>query len=232
MSLFAISDLHLSLAKNKPMDVFGDNWKDHHIKIKENWLKIISDEDTILIPGDISWAINMVDAKQDLDFINELPGRKILLQGNHDYWWSSVSKLNYAYPEMYFIKNDFTVYEDKAICGTRGWLCPNDTYYTAQDKKIYDRELLRLKMSLDAAVTAGYEEIYLLTHYPPTNDRMDSSGFTEIYKQYSGVKKVIYGHLHGSNSFNSSLKGIVDGVEYSLVSADYLDFVPTLINID
>lgn len=224
MALYAIGDLHLSLGKHKPMDIFGEHWKNHDEKIKKHWLENVNDSDTILLAGDISWGIDMVEAKPDLDLINSLPGKKIMITGNHDYWWSSVSKLNYAYPEIYFIRNDFTVYKDIAICGSKGWLCPNDTYFTDQDKKIYNRERARLKMSIQSAVNAGYKKIIVMMHYPPTNDKKEESAFTELFNQYDEIKQVIYGHLHGKGSFHSSLEGIRYGIKYSLISSDYLDF--------
>lgn len=228
MGLFAISDLHLSLYNEKPMDIFGDEWKEHHIKIKENWNKNITEDDTILIPGDISWAMNLVQAEPDLEFIETLPGKKILLSGNHDYWWGSTSLLNEKYENMQFMKNNFFTYQNYAICGTRGWVCPNDTFLTPHDKKIYAREISRLKFSLDAAVKANFSNIIVMLHYPPTNDKKEASGFTDLLKEYA-VEKVIYGHLHGENSFHVSFEKFVDGIEYFLVSADYVKFNPVKI---
>lgn len=223
MSLFAIGDLHLSLGKDKPMDIFGSNWKNHYLKIKTSWLNLVKNGDTVLLLGDISWGINLDDARLDLNFINELPGKKIIIMGNHDYWWNSVSKLNKAYPEIKFLKNDFAVYEDYAICGTRGWICPNSALFTENDYKIYLREQNRLRLSLNKACENGYKKIIAITHYPPTNDKKEESGFTKIFKEYK-VEKVFYGHLHGKNSFYASLIGTFDEIEYDLVSADFLNF--------
>lgn len=225
MGLYAISDLHLSFAKEKPMDIFGEQWKNHSQKIKENWEKTITHEDTVLLPGDLSWGNNMEEAKEDLFFINSLPGKKILLSGNHDHWWHSTAKCSLAFPDMVFLKNSFFLYEGIAVCGSRGWICPNDTYFTQQDIKLYKREQTRLKMSLDAAMRMGQKEIFVMMHFPPTNDKKELSEFVSIFHQYP-VKKVIYGHLHGENSFHSSYEGMVDGIEYHLVSCDYLDFKP------
>lgn len=227
MGIYAISDLHLSLHKFKPMDVFGDNWKDHHLKIKENWERKITDSDLVLMPGDISWAMSTVEASKDLEFIEKLPGKKIILPGNHDYWWGSTSKLNTMYKSIKFMKNSFEMYNETAICGSRGWVLPNDTFYTVHDEKIYKREILRMKMSLDQAISQNQniDEIILMMHYAPTNDKKEESGFTKLIKEYP-IKTVVYGHLHGEKSFESSIKGMYDGVMYYLISSDYIKFDP------
>lgn len=223
MSLYAIGDLHFSTAVNKPMNIFGDNWDNHEEKIINSWKSKVNEEDTVLIVGDTSWAINMNEAEEDLNIIHNLPGKKIYVKGNHDYWWTTVAKLNKLYDDMSFLQNNFYQYEEYAICGTRGWICPNDVKFTADDEKIYKREAHRLKLSLDAAKKAGFKKIIVITHYPPTNDKLDPSLFTEIYESY-GVEKVVYGHLHGKESFKMGLKGIRNEVEYNLVSCDYVDF--------
>lgn len=223
MSLYAIGDLHFSTAVNKPMNIFGDNWDNHEEKIINSWKSKVNEEDTVLIVGDTSWAINMNEAEEDLNIIHNLPGRKIYVKGNHDYWWTTVAKLNKLYDDMSFLQNNFYQYEEYAICGTRGWICPNDVKFTEDDGKIYKREAHRLKLSLDAAKKAGFKKIIVITHYPPTNDKLDPSLFTEIYESY-GVEKVVYGHLHGKESFKMGLKGIRNEVEYNLVSCDYVDF--------
>lgn len=223
MSLYAIGDLHFSTAVNKPMNVFGDNWDNHEEKIINSWKSKVNEEDTVLIVGDTSWAINMNEAEEDLNIIHNLPGKKIYVKGNHDYWWTTVAKLNKLYDDMSFLQNNFYQYEEYAICGTRGWICPNDVKFTEDDEKIYKREAHRLKLSLDAAKKAGFKKIIVITHYPPTNDKLDPSLFTEIYESY-GVEKVVYGHLHGKESFKMGLKGIRNEVEYNLVSCDYVDF--------
>lgn len=223
MSLYAIGDLHFSTAVNKPMSIFGDNWDNHEEKIINSWKSKVNEEDTVLIVGDTSWAINMNEAEEDLNIIHNLPGKKIYVKGNHDYWWTTVAKLNKLYDDMSFLQNNFYQYEEYAICGTRGWICPNDVKFTEDDDKIYKREAHRLKLSLDAAKKAGFKKMIVITHYPPTNDKLDPSLFTEIYESY-GVEKVVYGHLHGKESFKMGLKGIRNEVEYNLVSCDYVDF--------
>lgn len=225
MALYTISDLHLGFNVEKPMDIFGDKWKDHCEKIKNNWLDKITEEDTVLIAGDISWSMKSEDSKYDLDWINELPGRKIISKGNHDYWWSSISKLNAMYENTKFLQNNFYTYEDYAICGTRGWMCPGSDKFTSKDEKIYAREQIRLKLSLQEAKKNGFEKIIVMLHYPPTNDKFEESEFIKIIKEYE-VEKVIYGHLHGPSLYGNLLDGYRDGTEYILTSADYLNFDP------
>ncbi|MDR3596056.1 metallophosphoesterase [Clostridium sp.] len=225
MALYTISDLHLGFNVEKPMDIFGDKWKGHCDKIKENWLSKITEEDMVLIAGDISWSLREQDSKYDLDWINELPGRKIISKGNHDYWWGSISKLNQMYENTKFVQNNFYTYNDYAICGTRGWICPSSDKYSEKDAKIYSREQIRLKLSLDAAKRNKFERIIVMLHYPPVNDKIEESEFTKIIKEYN-VEKVIYGHLHGPVLSGKVLNGYLDGVEYILSSADYLDFNP------
>ncbi|CEO13984.1 metallophosphoesterase [Paraclostridium sordellii] len=223
MSLYAIGDLHFSTAVNKPMNIFGDNWENHEKKIIDSWNSKVNKNDTVLIVGDTSWGINMDEATFDLDIIHNLPGKKIYVKGNHDYWWTTVAKLNKLYEDMSFLQNNFYSYNEYAICGTRGWICPNDVKFTEDDAKIYKREAHRLKLSLDAAKKAGFKKVIVITHYPPTNDKLEPSLFTDIYEEYK-VEKVIYGHLHGKESFKMGLEGIREGVEYKLVSCDYVDF--------
>ncbi|MGL4109238.1 metallophosphoesterase [Clostridium sp. LP20] len=227
MALYAISDLHLAFNADKPMDIFGEKWSKHDEKIKGNWLRLVKPEDTVLIAGDISWAMKAEDSLYDLNWINELPGKKIISKGNHDYWWGSISKLNKMYEYTKFLQNNFYIYEDYAICGTRGWMCPGTDKFTEKDAKIYSRELLRLRLSLEVAKKAGYKKFIVMIHYPPTNERFEESGFVEIFKEYN-VEKVIYGHLHGP-ALGRVLDGNVNGIEYIMTSADYVDFCPRII---
>ncbi len=224
MALYAISDLHLALSGDKPMDVFGDHWYKHDEKIKNNWINSIKDEDTVLISGDISWSMNMEEGKSDLEWIHKLPGRKIIVKGNHDYWWGSISKLNGMYQNMHFIQNNFFTYENFAICGTRGWMCPGGDNFTVHDEKIYKREIIRLRLSLDAAVKSGFTKFICMVHYPPTNERFEESEFTKIFKEY-GVSMVIYGHLHGP-ALRRVLNGERNGIKYIMTSCDFIDFNP------
>lgn len=223
MSLYAIGDLHFSTSVNKPMNIFGDNWDDHEIKIIDSWRLKVKPEDTVLVLGDTSWGINLEEAKSDLDIISELPGQKFFVKGNHDYWWTTVTNLNKLYDNCKFMQTNFYEYGEYAICGGRGWICPNDVKFDSKDEQIYKREENRIRISLEAARKNGYEKIIVVTHYPPTNDKLEESLFTRLYEEYK-VEKVIYGHLHGRESFKMGLKGIRNGVEYILASCDYLNF--------
>ena len=148
MSLYAIGDLHFATAVDKPMDIFGENWKNHEDRIIKNWRETVREDDTVLIVGDTSWGINLEQAKYDLDKINELPGTKIFIKGNHDYWWTTVTNLNKMYDNMYFLQTNYYEYKDYAICGGRGWICPNDIKFDENDEKIYRREENRIKISI------------------------------------------------------------------------------------
>jgi len=223
VALYAIGDLHLSLSVDKPMDIFGEAWVRHEEKIKESWLSLVTEDDTVLLPGDISWATSFDEAKVDLKWIDDLPGKKVLIRGNHDYWWTSLKKMKEAFPQMDFIQNNFYEYKSHMICGTRGWICPNRQNFDEHDEKIYKRELIRLKLSLDSAKKVSEKPLIVMTHYPPTNEKYEPSGFTEIYENY-GVSTVIYGHLHTEVSFKCGLQGTVNGVTYRLVSSDYVRF--------
>ena len=182
MGLYAIGDLHFSTENPKPMNIFGGNWDNHEKKIVDNWSETVKDDDTVLVLGDTSWAMNLNEAKSDLDIIESLPGKKIFIKGNHDYWWSSLSKINAVYEsdDMNFIQNGYFTYEDYAICGSRGWLCPNEVKFDSNDMKIYRREVLRLEMSIQSAIQNGCNNIIVITHYPPTNDQLEESEFTKL----------------------------------------------------
>ncbi|WP_066677072.1 metallophosphoesterase [Clostridium septicum] len=227
MALYAISDLHLAFSTDKPMDIFGEKWYKHDEKIKKNWMDKVKEEDLVLIAGDISWSMKAEESKSDLDFIDSLPGKKIISRGNHDYWWQGITKLNKMYENTKFLQNNFYTYKDYAICGSRAWICPGTDRFTEKDKKIYERELIRLKLSLDSAKNSGYTKFIVMIHYPPTNEKHEDSAFTELFKEY-GVDKVIYGHLHGP-SLGNVINGERDGVEYIMTSCDYINFDPKLI---
>lgn len=224
MALYAISDLHLAFTTDKPMDIFGEKWLKHDEKIKQNWISKITKEDTVLIAGDISWSMKSSDSKVDLDWINDLPGKKIISKGNHDFWWGGISKLNNMYEDTKFLQNNFYTYEDYAICGSRGWILEGSDRFTEKDQKIFNRELIRLRLSLDKAKEAGYEKFIVMIHYPPMNEKREDSAFTEIFKEY-GVETVIYGHLHGP-SLATAINGEHEGVNYIITSCDYLNFDP------
>lgn len=225
MAIFAIGDLHLPGHQEKPMNVFGDHWDRHFDVIKENWLKMITPEDTVLIPGDISWAMTMDEVRDDLRDIEALPGKKLILRGNHDYWWSSISKVRGLLGEnMHAIQNDALVVDGTVFCGTRGWNIPlNGQTFSEQDEKIYQREILRLEMSLNAAVKHD-KPIVVMMHFPPLYRDVLSTGFTDVLERYP-VEQVVYGHLHGLG-IKIGFEGTRRGIDYHLVSCDALRFIP------
>jgi predicted phosphohydrolase len=225
MSIYAIADLHLSLSGEKPMDIYGGEWVDHVKKTEMNWRRAVGETDTVLIAGDSSWALKQKDAEIDLRWIAALPGKKVLIRGNHDLWWHSVSRLNALDPSLYFLQNTHYEAEGIAVCGSRGWVCPGDGNFKAEDEKIHARELRRLEMSLASARDAGFGQTIVMLHFPPTNDKKEHSGFVELIRAY-GVSRVVYGHLHGADTFGRSLRGYHYGAEYNLVSLDYLSCAP------
>ena len=233
MKIFAVADLHLSFNENinKPMNKFGPGWEDHPDRLKDNWEKLVTDEDIVLIPGDISWALKIEEAIADFDWIHALPGKKLISKGNHDLWWSRIRYLNSLYDDIIFLQNDcyYIESENIVITASRGWPYPGSVEYTEHDEKIYARELGRMKLGFDAAAKAAPEaDIFACLHYPPSDPSGRETGFTKLLEEY-GVKKCIYGHLHGMPAFGTGIKGNVRGVEYTLVSLDYLGAVPKLI---
>lgn len=223
MSIYVIGDLHLSFENDKPMGIFGENWENHYEKIKINWIKKVKEDDLVLLTGDISWALKFKEADSDFKWIDNLPGEKIIIKGNHDYWWTSLKKMNNKYKSIKFIHNNYYVYKNVAICGSRGWVCPGDNEFSDHDQKIYLREANRLKRSIEKAKKDGYNNIIVMMHYPPTNNRLQASKFTKLFEKYE-IKKVFYGHLHTENSFKKGIKGMYNNVFYSLTACDYLDF--------
>ncbi len=222
MKIFAISDLHLSGFKPKPMDIFGDNWIGHWDKIRDDWNEKVDEKDIVLIPGDLSWAMKLEEAKIDIDEICELKGTKILLKGNHDYWWTGLSKVKGILSNNTFIlQNNSIEIGDYVFAGTRGWTMPHDGEYDKQDEKIYLREIERLKLSL-SSIKNKDKPIIVMMHYPPINDRNMENEFIDLFKLYN-VKHVIYGHLHAASA-KFSFNGIYEGITFQNVSCDYLDF--------
>lgn len=230
MKVFAIGDLHLPGNSDKPMNVFGTGWDRHFERISENWRAIVTDQDLVLIPGDISWAMRLTDAMTDIMAISKLPGTKIIIRGNHDYWWSSIGKIRNCLPDgIIALQNDSITINGIAIAGTRGWVCPGSAGFDSDDERIYRRELTRMELSLSSA--AKYEHIICMIHYPPFNERRQESGFSELFSRYC-VDKVVYGHLHGK-SCAGAFEGCLNGVEYILCSCDHINLTPKLIcNID
>ena len=210
------------------MDVFGPQWENHAERVESYWKNLIKDEDLVLLPGDISWGLRLDEAMEDLNWIHRLPGKKIITKGNHDLWWSTVTKLNRLFEDIVFLQNKCYLCGEVAVCGTRGWICPGTEGFDSHDRKIYERELLRLQFSLEEARRAKAAVIIAALHYPPTNDKMQKSGFTDMMERY-GVKTCVYGHLHGKEAFKNGLKGRLNGVQYKLVSLDYLEGRPELI---
>lgn len=221
MKIFAISDLHISTNTNKPMDIFGGNWVGYLDKIRADWEQKVTDQDLVLIGGDISWAMNIEEAKVDLESIADLKGKKILIKGNHDYWWSGITKVRDILPKnMYALQNDSIKFENTVICGSRCWAVPGAPDFNEQDMKIYLRETERLKLSLNSAVKLKEEgdRLIALIHYPPFNARRENTAFTDIFESY-GVTDVVYGHLHGKDVRADKLV-VKNGIRYHLTSCD------------
>ena len=227
MALYTISDLHLPLGVDKPMDIFGKKWENYVERLYTNWQSVVKPDDTVVLPGDFSWAMYLDEAEKDFEFLHKLNGKKIILKGNHDYWWETLSKLNRytkerEYNDIFFLQNNFFEYNNIAICGTRGWNLPGTPHFGEEDKKIYAREIARLELSLSAAPDESEKTVF--THFPPIAQGNTENEFTLMMKKY-GVKKCIYGHLHAA-SVSKALTGNISGIEYLLVSCDYLQFMP------
>lgn len=236
MAIYAMSDLHLALSADKPMDVFGGRWNDYMERIKHNWNSLVTDEDTVLVGGDVSWAMYLAECKNDFDYIEALPGRKIISKGNHDYWWESITKLNKyveenGYKTISFLHNNSYAAENCGICGARGWLTPGSDSFKTDDMRFYERELGRLELSAQSLdKTAKNADIRIaMLHYPPVDkEGAADPGFAGIMKKY-GITLCLYGHLH-SHAAAGAFNGVTDGIEYRLVSSDYMNFVPYKLN--
>ncbi len=227
MRLFGISDLHLSFRANKPMDVFGDHWKDHALRMAEAWDAMVAPDDVVLCPGDLSWALRLDQADLDLQWMAARPGRKVITRGNHDYWWSSIGKVRSALPGgMHALQNDALDLGDFVVCGSRLWTAPGGLDWEPHDQKIYDREVLRLKMSLDAArEQASGRPLVVAVHYPPFAANGKHTDYSRLICE-SGARLCVYGHLHGERSHRTAVEGLRDGVEFHLIACDRLGFVP------
>lgn len=228
MKVFAIADLHLSDSGDKPMDIFGPNWEGHDEKIADNWRDLVSSEDIVLIPGDLSWAMRLDEAQPDLKFIDRLPGTKYFIRGNHDYWYSSPSKVRRATGDsMHLIRFDAAVHDGMAICGVRGWPWPGMSEYDPEeDEKYWNRAQHRFQLSLDSLAELEWEEAVAMFHYPP----LDHDHTSELCRMAAeaGITRVVYGHVHGEYA-DKAFEGERDGVTYTCVSADKIGFCPTLI---
>lgn len=229
MSIYAIGDLHLSFSQNKPMNIFGENWKNHAEKIKENWLQKVKKEDTVIILGDLSWAMYLKDTEMDFKYLNSLPGKKIILKGNHDFWWSTLNKMNEFLKEknienVKFLYNNSYLLENKIIVGSRGW----NVLDKENDEKMIKRENARLELSIKEGIEKFGQDkkIIAFMHYPPINKSQILKGektiFNNTFEKYN-IHNCYYGHLHGT-SHRDAVEGIINGIEYKLLSADYLNF--------
>ena len=226
MAIYAISDLHLSFGENKPMDIFGDNWKNHDLKIKEDWQSKVKPEDTVIMPGDFSWAMYLENTYEDFTYLNGLPGKKILLKGNHDYWWTTVKKMREYlktndFGNIDFLYNNSYLCDNRIIVGTRGW-----SEQEEKPEKIIKREIARLELSIQDGIKkyGTDKEIIVCMHYPPFNSyEMDELSFIETMKKYN-VKACIYGHIHGTENHKQAIIGEYKGIDFKLVSCDYTDF--------
>lgn len=238
MSIYAIGDLHLSYSTNKPMDIFGEEWKNYEERLKENWINKIKQDDLVILPGDFSWAMKLEDTKKDFEYLNSLPGNKILSKGNHDYWWKTIKSMQEFiekcnFKNIEFLNNNAYIYENNIIIGARGWAFTE----SENSQKMHNRETLRLENSIQYALNLlngknieNYKTICVM-HYPPITKQMleknIQSEYINIMKKYN-IQTCIYGHLHGK-SHSEAVEGIIEGVNLQLVSSDYLKFDPILL---
>ena len=225
ISLYTIGDLHLSLSVDKPMDVFGGNWENYMQKIQENWNNTVCCDDTVVIVGDVSWGMNFDQAKADFDFVNRLNGNKIVIKGNHDYWWTTMNKMNNFLQENEFttikiLNNNYFPYGDVGICGTRGWV--NDGTCDA-DKKVLLREKQRLTTSIESCLSEGRKPIVFL-HYPPVYGTEEAEDIFSVLEKYQ-IEECYYGHLHGIGA-RKAVEGEYKNLKLKLVSCDCIQFVP------
>ena len=231
MSIYTIGDLHLSFNEDKPMSIFGENWEGYEEKVKENWIKLVKKDDLVVLPGDFSWSMYLKDTYKDFEYLNKLPGKKLLLKGNHDYWWSTVSSMrNYIkennFENIDFIYNNSYEHENKIIVGTRGWSFGED----AESKKMINREVSRLELSIKSGIEnyGADKEIIAFIHYPPiikqNVENNEINDFIQTLKKYD-IKKCYYGHLHGT-AIKEAVEGNYFDIEFKLVSADAIGFCP------
>lgn len=226
MKVFAVSDLHLPGNQDKPMEIFGENWSGHLQKIKADWFKQVGEEDVVLIAGDISWAMTLGDALGDLHSLADLPGKKVFIRGNHDYWWSGITMLRKSAPDdsFYFLQNDCVRFDGLVVCGSRGWVCPGCADFTEADKKIYEREGERFRLVFQSVQKVRQEgdRVICMIHYPPFNPKKEDTLFTRQFEG-NGADKVVYGHIH-ANAGAYPMRMEKNGIEYVLTSCDLLGF--------
>lgn len=228
MSIYVIGDLHLAFSVDKPMDIFGNNWENHAEKIKLNWLEKVKKEDTVILPGDFSWATYLEDTYKDFEFLNSLPGNKIMSKGNHDYWWTTVTSMKKYLREndfnnIDFLYNNAYLVENKIIVGTRGWI---NSWRSQENYKILKRENDRLKLSIEDGIKkyGNTKEMVAFIHYPPFYKEVvpEEIDFIKTLNKFN-IKKCYYAHLHGE-SHREAIEGNINGIEFKLVSSDYLKF--------
>lgn len=230
MALYAIADLHLSLGADKPMDVFR-GWENYVERLEKNWRSLVTDADTVVIAGDISWGMKLEETERDFEFLNSLPGKKLLLKGNHDYWWSTRNKIDTYFSQrgfdtMRIVFNSAERVGNITVCGTRGWLYNAET---AEDRKIVARENGRLIASLKAAQALGGTPVVFL-HYPPVYDTAECAALLDTMLEY-GVRDCYFGHIHGDHAAKKALVGEYKGIRMHLVSCDYIRFMPKLVRL-
>lgn len=231
MALFTLADLHLATAVQKPMDIFGGRWQGYTEKIVKNWRALVGEADTVVLGGDISWGISLAEARSDFALLESLPGKKIILKGNHDLWWETAAKMHRFLDEngfhsIDFLHNNCFFYEKTALCGTRGWPFEED-FADPHNEKIFKRELLRLEASLKLGVAGEPEEILCFLHYPPLYANFRCGDIIALLQRY-GVRRCIYGHLH-SDSLRYAVEGVHEGIEWRLASGDHVNFTPILL---
>lgn len=233
MRVFAIGDLHLPGGDEKPMEVFGDHWEGHFARIAQDWQSRVGEDDVVLIPGDISWAMQLSAAVPDLKAIGGLTGRKILIKGNHDYWWNGIGQVRRTLPGgMQAIQHDAVDIGAAVVCGTRGWTYPTaEAPLSPEDERIFNREMIRLELALEAAVKlARGRPVVVMLHYPPLYSMDRDTPFTRLLEKY-GVHTVVYGHLHGAG-IRAGFNGVHHGVRYLLASCDSLGFSLAEVDLD
>ena len=220
MKVFAISDLHLSINNPKPMDIFGPVWEGYLETIESDWRDKVTDDDVVLISGDISWAMRLKEAELDLDYLCSLPGKKVIIKGNHDYWWSAIGEVRKTLKnETYAIQNDAIKFDDVIVCGSRGWVVPEDGFDDPQDEKLFKRELIRMELSLKTMnAMRNNEKVVVMTHFPPFNYRVEDNEMLALFKKYN-VDVVVYGHLH---NYDKKQRRYFekDGIKFYLTSCD------------
>ncbi len=224
MKVFAISDLHLSGRSDKPMNVFGPEWEGHFDKIKSDWLEKVGEEDLVLLAGDTSWGMKFEDGMYDVASLAGLPGKKVFIRGNHDFWWNGISRIRSVAPEgFFFLQNDCVKFGNVIVAGSRGWACPGSADFSEHDRHLYLREAERFKLAFSQVkkVREEGDTLIALIHFPPFNVKKEDTLFTDLFEE-NGVDKVVFGHLHGAGFF--PLRSEKEGIEYLLTSCDKTKF--------